>query len=166
MRLDLAVDGTMPTWSAGSAMDKQDWGDVHLAQGGRVTGTVEVDGHMVTLDGYSVHTPWPAGLHQPGPPPLVLGVLPSGRMCLAVAALQASGEDLAMGLVTQDGGLVAAEAIVARGLGLPCVMNTGSGTTTLHTGDICRVDGTTGVVEVLSSVLPRTRDGEGRGREE
>jgi phosphoenolpyruvate-protein kinase (PTS system EI component) len=40
-------------------------------------------------------------------------------------------------------------AIVARELGIPCVINTGSGTQRLHTGDRIRIDGTAGAVTVL-----------------
>lgn len=52
-------------------------------------------------------------------------------------------------LVVDIGGLLSHAAIVARELGLPCVMGTGSGTVELRTGDLCRVDGTTGRVQVL-----------------
>jgi pyruvate,water dikinase len=40
-------------------------------------------------------------------------------------------------------------AIVARELGLPCVINTRTGTRELCTGDRVRVDGTNGRVEIL-----------------
>ncbi|EUA69721.1 PEP-utilizing enzyme, mobile domain protein [Mycobacteroides abscessus subsp. bolletii 1513] len=45
-------------------------------------------------------------------------------------------------------------AVVARELGIPCVMNTGTGTTTLRTGDRVRVDGTAGTIEIISRDLP------------
>jgi PEP-utilising enzyme, mobile domain len=36
-----------------------------------------------------------------------------------------------------------------RELRIPCVMNTGRGTTALHTGDVIRIDGAAGTVEIL-----------------
>jgi pyruvate,water dikinase len=41
-------------------------------------------------------------------------------------------------------------AIVARELGIPCVINTRIGTTVLTDGDRVRVDGTAGAVELIS----------------
>jgi pyruvate,water dikinase len=41
-------------------------------------------------------------------------------------------------------------AIVAREMGLPCVIGTGNGTAVLRTGDLVRVDGTSGIVTVLT----------------
>jgi len=52
--------------------------------------------------------------------------------------------------------------IIARELGVPCVINVGNGTSVLRTGDIVRVDGAKGTVTVLSradsspSVMPPT----------
>jgi phosphoenolpyruvate synthase/pyruvate phosphate dikinase len=40
-------------------------------------------------------------------------------------------------------------AVVARELGLPCVVNTRVGTRVLRDGDLVRVDGTAGTVEIL-----------------
>ena len=56
---------------------------------------------------------------------------------------------LSKGLVVDIGGLLSHAAVVARELGIPCVMNTQIGTDVLRSGDICRVDGSTGTVEVL-----------------
>ncbi|CAB4928939.1 unannotated protein [freshwater metagenome] len=56
----------------------------------------------------------------------------------------------ASGLVIDIGGPVSHGAIVARELGVPCVINTRTGTSTLKTGQRVRVDGSTGVVEILS----------------
>lgn len=56
---------------------------------------------------------------------------------------------LSSALVIDIGGLLSHAAIVARELGIPCIANTRNGTTVLRTGDYCRVDGTTGRVEVL-----------------
>jgi rifampicin phosphotransferase len=40
-------------------------------------------------------------------------------------------------------------AIVARELSLPCVVNTGNASKTLKTGDLIRINGTAGTIEVL-----------------
>jgi phosphohistidine swiveling domain-containing protein len=52
-------------------------------------------------------------------------------------------------LVVDIGGPMSHAAVVARELGLPCVVNTRSGTRELRTGDRVRVDGSAGTVEVL-----------------
>ncbi|HEY2060443.1 MAG TPA: PEP-utilizing enzyme [Amycolatopsis sp.] len=57
-------------------------------------------------------------------------------------------------LVVDVGGLLSHAAVVARELGVPCVVGTGDGTTALRTGDRVRVDGTTGSVEILSRAEP------------
>ena len=43
-------------------------------------------------------------------------------------------------------------AIVARELGIPCVINTRSGTQRISTGDRLRIDGTSGEVVVLQQI--------------
>ncbi|MCK9249530.1 MAG: PEP-utilizing enzyme [Solirubrobacteraceae bacterium] len=55
---------------------------------------------------------------------------------------------LASALVTDIGGAVSHAAIVAREMGLPCVVNTGAATRSIRTGDLLVVDGTTGEVTV------------------
>jgi pyruvate,water dikinase len=57
---------------------------------------------------------------------------------------------LAAGVVIDIGGPLSHGAIVARELGIPCVINTGDGTRRLATGDRVRVDGGAGRVERLS----------------
>ena len=57
---------------------------------------------------------------------------------------------LAEALVVDIGGLLSHAAVVARELGIPCVMHTVDGTQRLRTGDVCRVDGSAGTVEVLA----------------
>jgi pyruvate,water dikinase len=52
-------------------------------------------------------------------------------------------------LVVDIGGVLSHAAVVARELGLPCVVNTGTGTRRLRTGDRVRVDGKAGTVEIL-----------------
>jgi pyruvate,water dikinase len=56
---------------------------------------------------------------------------------------------LCQALVVDIGGLLSHAAVVARELGIPCVMGTQQGTRVLRTGDICRVDGSAGTVDVL-----------------
>jgi pyruvate,water dikinase len=53
-------------------------------------------------------------------------------------------------LVVDIGGALSHAAIVARELGVPCVVNTKNGSRALRTGDLVRVDGSTGRVEILS----------------
>ena len=56
---------------------------------------------------------------------------------------------LSAGLVVDIGGPLSHAAVVARELGLPCVVNTRSGTQHLRTGDVVRVDGDAGTVQIL-----------------
>jgi pyruvate,water dikinase len=56
---------------------------------------------------------------------------------------------LSSALVVDIGGFMSHAAVVARELDIPCVMNTGSGTSVLRTGDRIRVDGAAGTVELL-----------------
>jgi pyruvate,water dikinase len=57
---------------------------------------------------------------------------------------------VAGGVVTDLGGLLSHGAIVAREMGLPCVVGTKVATATLLDGQQIRVDGDAGVVEVLA----------------
>ena len=57
---------------------------------------------------------------------------------------------IAAAVVIDIGGPVSHGAILSRELGLPCVINTGDGTSALRTGDLVRVDGAAGTVEVLA----------------
>jgi phosphohistidine swiveling domain-containing protein len=52
-------------------------------------------------------------------------------------------------LVVDIGGPLSHAAVVARELSLPCVVNTRTGTRDLRTGDLVRVDGQAGTVQVL-----------------
>ncbi|GAA0633415.1 hypothetical protein GCM10009547_41710 [Sporichthya brevicatena] len=56
---------------------------------------------------------------------------------------------LSGGLVSDIGGLMSHTAVVARELGIPCVVNTRTAMHTLRTGDRIRVDGNAGTVELL-----------------
>jgi pyruvate,water dikinase len=53
------------------------------------------------------------------------------------------------GLVTDAGGVAAHPAVVSREFGIPAVVGTSNATERIRTGDRVRVNGTTGVVEVL-----------------
>ncbi|GAA4736983.1 PEP/pyruvate-binding domain-containing protein [Actinomycetospora chibensis] len=53
------------------------------------------------------------------------------------------------GLVVDIGGALSHAAVVARELGLPCVVSTRTGTRALRTGDRVRVDGGAGTVTIL-----------------
>ena len=53
------------------------------------------------------------------------------------------------GAVTDIGGLTSHAAIVSREYGLPSVTGTGVATSVIKTGDIIRVDGSTGIVTIL-----------------
>jgi len=59
---------------------------------------------------------------------------------------------LSSGLIADIGGVMSHTAIVARELSLPCVVNTGSASKTLKTGDLIRINGTVGSIEVLERV--------------
>jgi rifampicin phosphotransferase len=52
-------------------------------------------------------------------------------------------------LVVDIGGPLSHAAVVARELGVPCVVNTRNGSQVLRTGDRVRVDGSAGTVEIL-----------------
>jgi phosphohistidine swiveling domain-containing protein len=56
---------------------------------------------------------------------------------------------ISSGLVVDIGGALSHAALVARELGIPCVVGTGDGTKVLRSGDKVRVDGTTGTVVIL-----------------
>lgn len=55
-----------------------------------------------------------------------------------------------IGLVTDAGGAASHPAVVAREFGIPAVVGTSVATQRIKTGDRVRVNGTTGVVEILS----------------
>ncbi|HEY1967355.1 MAG TPA: PEP-utilizing enzyme [Pseudonocardia sp.] len=56
----------------------------------------------------------------------------------------------AAALVVDIGGSASHGAVVARELGIPCVIGTEIAMTALRDGDTVRVDGTHGLVEVLT----------------
>ncbi|MFF0148169.1 pyruvate,water dikinase [Amycolatopsis sulphurea] len=65
---------------------------------------------------------------------------------------------LAEALVIDIGGLGSHGAIVARELGVPCVIGTDDGTRRLRTGDLIHVDATAGIVRHLNPTPPHSRE--------
>lgn len=70
-------------------------------------------------------------------------------VCRTTDPSWASAFHLAAGAVIDIGSTSSHGAIVAREMGMPCVIGTGTGTQLLRTGDHIRVDGSTGVVTIL-----------------
>lgn len=70
-------------------------------------------------------------------------------VCRTTDPSWASAFHLAAGAVIDIGSTSSHGAIVAREMGLPCVIGTGNGTKLLRTGDRIRVDGSVGVVTLL-----------------
>jgi pyruvate,water dikinase len=56
---------------------------------------------------------------------------------------------ISAGLVVDIGGALSHAAVVAREMGIPCVVSTGDATKRLRTGDQVRIDGATGRVDIL-----------------
>jgi pyruvate,water dikinase len=54
------------------------------------------------------------------------------------------------GLVTDTGGMTSHPGVLAREFGIPAVVGTSVATQKIKTGDILRVNGATGVVEILA----------------
>ncbi|MGI5350696.1 PEP-utilizing enzyme [Streptomyces sp. CA-250714] len=71
-------------------------------------------------------------------------------VCATTDPSWASALFLSSALVVDVGGLLSHAAVVARELGVPCVVGTGDGTKALRTGDHVRVHGNEGTVEILS----------------
>lgn len=59
-------------------------------------------------------------------------------------------------LVVDVGSTMSHAAIVARELGIPCVVSTRAGSETIRTGDRVRVDGATGTVQILERAIETT----------
>ena len=55
------------------------------------------------------------------------------------------------GLVTDTGGTTSHPAVLSREFGIPAVIGTSNATKRINTGDRIRVDGSSGVVEILGA---------------
>jgi pyruvate,water dikinase len=62
---------------------------------------------------------------------------------------------LIIAVVADHGSTLASAAIIAREYGIPTVVGVETATEAIHDGDITRVDGTMGLVEILSSAQQR-----------
>ncbi len=58
------------------------------------------------------------------------------------------------GLVADIGGVMSHTAVVARELGIPCVVSTGHAVRMLRTGDVIRLDGGNGLIQIVRRVDP------------
>ena len=56
----------------------------------------------------------------------------------------------AAAIVMDEGGVISHGSIVAREYGIPAVVNVGSGTQIIKTGQMIQVDGNSGIVKILS----------------
>ena len=76
-----------------------------------------------------------------------LGLLEEGEILVATTTSPswAPAFTKIAGAVTDVGGAMCHAAIVCREYGLPTVVGTGTGTSTIKTGDIIRIDGDEGV---------------------
>jgi pyruvate,water dikinase len=54
------------------------------------------------------------------------------------------------GMVTGRGGILCIASVYAREINIPAVVCVGDFTDTIHTGDIIRIDGSMGIVEITS----------------
>jgi len=59
-----------------------------------------------------------------------------------------------VGLVTDAGGTVSHPAVLSREFGIPAVVGTSVGTAKIHNGDRIRINGVTGIVELLEAAAP------------
>ena len=109
------------------------------AEGSEITGLAVSPG---VVEGHArvVHDPLADAL-EPGEVLVCAATDPSWTSLFLVAS----------GLVIDIGGALSHGAILARELGVPCVINTRVGSSVLRTGDLLRVDGDAGRVEVLKS---------------
>jgi hypothetical protein len=118
---DLIFDGISPVFSAGAAMDNQDWGDGHLEQAGHVTGQIVVEGGRIAIDctAFRDHT-WGRrhydGLDRHA---WCYGIFPSGRIFLVLEAWHDPDEHAQFGFVVQDGKMVLARPLRTPGLDDP-----------------------------------------------
>lgn len=74
-------------------------------------------------------------------------------VCRTTDPTSASLMLLASAVIVDIGGALSHGAIVARELGIPCIVNTKIGTKRLVSGDVVRVDGGSGTVETIAVAL-------------
>ena len=83
-----------------------------------------------------------------------IGEVPEG--CVLVAVMTTPDYLPAMrkavGIVTDFGGVMSHPAIVSRELGIPCIVGTKKASFTIRTGDVVRINGNKGTVEILAKV--------------
>ena len=89
----------------------------------------------------------------PGAGPGVGGHLEVAEAGATLVVEGGDGIDEGYALVVDIGGFLSHAAIVARELGIPCVVNTMHGSRTIKTGDRIRVDGNAGTVEILERAV-------------
>jgi hypothetical protein len=115
---DLVFEGISPVFSAGAAMDNQDWGDGHLEQAGHVTGQIVIDGERVAIDctAFRDHT-WGRrnyeGLDRHA---WCYGIFPSGRIFLVLEAWHDPDGYAHFGFVVQNDKMVLARPLQTPGL--------------------------------------------------
>lgn len=87
-------------------------------------------------------------VHDPAEDPFSAGEVlvcrvtdPSWMIALSIAGA----------VVLDIGGAASHGAVIAREFGIPCVVNTGTGTAQISSGDRVRVDGSNGVIEILEA---------------
>lgn len=72
-------------------------------------------------------------------------------VCTSTNPSWASVLSLAAAAVIEMGGRFSHGAIVARELGIPCVINAREASRSLRTGDLMRADGAAGIVELVAA---------------
>lgn len=114
VQLDLLFDGSFPTWTAGKAMDGQEWGHTHLEQGGRVTGSVTAAGKTTSIDflGFRDHTRGPRNYSSLDKEAWGFGFFPDGRVYLVCEAWQNPGRPyVGFGFIVDNGKLYPATPV-------------------------------------------------------
>jgi hypothetical protein len=125
LEVDLVFDAVFDTFSAGAAMDNQDWGDGHLEQGGRVSGDIVVDGaeaiHVDCL-AFRDHTWGRRNYLTLDRHAWCYGFFPSGRVFLVLEAWHDSDhgpEHARFGFIVEDGKMLPAAPTKTPGLDDP-----------------------------------------------
>lgn len=113
LRAEMVFDGSFPTFSAGGAMDNQDWGDGHLEQGGRITGTIEIDDETISLDcqAFRDHTWGRRNYEALDRHAWCFGFFPSGRVFLVLEAWHDPDEYAGFGFVVDGETMLPAKPV-------------------------------------------------------